>query len=123
MRSVSSSVVGVVGLRRGARPKLLAALAVALLCLSANAPAATAGDAQAGQTLARLWCSSCHIVDLSGHGPDTAPPFPSIARRKPEDRTWVRAWLVSPHPPMPNFNLSRQEIDDVVAYLDSLAPH
>jgi mono/diheme cytochrome c family protein len=34
----------------------------------------------------------------------------------------VRAWLADPHPPMPNFNLSRQQIDDIVAYLDSLTP-
>jgi hypothetical protein len=30
------------------------------------------------------------------------------------------AWLANPHPPMPNFNLSRTEIDWIVAYLASL---
>ncbi len=89
--------------------------------LAAAAPAFAAGNAQAGHTLAQVWCSSCHMVDLSGQGRDTAPPFPEIAKRKTADRAWLRAWLVSPHPPMPNFNLSRQQIDDIVAYLDSLS--
>ncbi|HEX7970589.1 MAG TPA: c-type cytochrome [Stellaceae bacterium] len=84
-------------------------------------PASAAGNAQAGHALAQVWCSSCHMVDTSGQGRDTAPPFADIAKRRTADRAWLRAWLISPHPPMPNFNLSRQEIDDIVAYLDSLA--
>jgi mono/diheme cytochrome c family protein len=80
-----------------------------------------AGDAEAGHKLAQLWCTSCHIVDAPAHGAgaDTAPPFPTIARQH-RDRAWIRAWLAAPHPPMPNLNLSRQQIDDVLAYLDSL---
>lgn len=60
------------------------------------------------------------MVDRSGQGSDAAPPFVAVARQN--TRGWVRAWLAAPHPPMPNFNLSRQQIDDIVAYLDSLAP-
>jgi mono/diheme cytochrome c family protein len=100
----------------------LAVLAVVALCLSPVSAAVAAGDAQAGHDLARLWCSACHMVERSGQGPDTAPPFASVARRSPEDRGWLRAWIAAPHPPMPNFNLSRQQIDDVIAYLDSLIP-
>lgn len=83
-------------------------------------PALAAGDAEAGHALARVWCSSCHLVDQSDQGRDTAPPFATIANRNPADRRWLRGWLIQPHPPMPNFNLSRQEIDNIVAYLDSL---
>jgi mono/diheme cytochrome c family protein len=101
------------------------ATASAVLVLNAAVaamPAQAAGDAEAGHALARQWCASCHVVDRSGgNGADTAPPFPEIARRSQQDRNWVRAWLVAPHPPMPNLTLSRQEIDDVVAYLDNLA--
>lgn len=83
-------------------------------------PAMAAGNAEAGHALARVWCSSCHLVDQSEQALDTAPPFATIANRNPADRRWLRGWLIQPHPPMPNFNLSRQEIDDIVAYLDSL---
>lgn len=84
------------------------------------ASAAAAGDAEAGHALARIWCSSCHIVDEAQQARDAAPPFASIAKRHGSDRAWLRAWLTAPHPPMPNFNLSRREIDDIVAYLESL---
>jgi mono/diheme cytochrome c family protein len=47
--------------------------------------------------------------------------LPTIAQQqKGKDPQWVKAWLQAPHPPMPNFNLSRQEIDDVAAYLAAL---
>jgi mono/diheme cytochrome c family protein len=96
----------------------LAAVVAPLLSLL-SLPVHAAGNAAAGHQLAKQWCNTCHVVEESGAGPDTAPPFPVIAQKR-KDRAWVRAWLVSPHPPMPNLNLTRQEIDDVVAYLDSL---
>jgi mono/diheme cytochrome c family protein len=108
MSNVSSSLVGVV--------------AAAVLSMWVVMPAAAAGDAQAGRNLAQRWCSGCHVVDQSGRGPDTAPPFPTIARQSQDDQGWLRAWLTAPHPPMPDLNLSRQQIDDVIAYLDSLTP-
>lgn len=98
---------------------MAAAIAAGMVPVGA---ARAAGDEEAGHALARQWCSSCHIVEEGGHGPDTAPPFAAIARRHAADRSWVRAWLNSPHPPMPNMNLTRQQIEDVAAYLNSLAP-
>ena len=95
-------------------------IVVVLLC-GGGLPAA-AGDAQSGHVLAQQWCTGCHIVDASNQGRDTAPPFATIAQRHAGDRGRVRACLNSSHPTMPNFNLSRQQIDDVIAYLDSLAP-
>ena len=32
----------------------------------------------------------------------------------------LRAFLVAPHPPMPNFNLPREQIEDLVAHIKSL---
>lgn len=85
-----------------------------------GAAASAAGNAEAGWQLARQWCSGCHVVDSTGRGTDVAPPFGTIAQQR-GNRQWVRAWLQSPHPAMPNLHLSRGEIDDIVAYLDSLA--
>jgi cytochrome c len=97
-----------------------AATFVAVGIVFGAAPARAAGDVVAGHTLAQVWCSSCHLVDQAGQGRDTAPPFATIANRSDADRRWLRGWLTEPHPPMPNFNLSRRQIDDIVAYLDSL---
>jgi cytochrome c len=65
-----------------------------------------------------LWWANCNVISDDGEGKDPAPPLPMVAREAPDH---LRAFLTGPHPPMPNFNLSRQEIDDVVAYLHSLA--
>jgi cytochrome c len=101
----------------------LLVVALALFGFSAAAPAIAAGDPHAGLTLAEVWCTSCHTVTENGGGRDTAPLFSTISRRNRADTAWVRAWLANPHPPMPNFNLSRQQIDDIVAYLESLNGH
>jgi mono/diheme cytochrome c family protein len=97
---------------------------VVLVILTGTAmamPARAAGSPEAGRFLAQLWCTRCHTVDAAGHGTDAAPPFLTIAERQRNDEKWIRAWLAAPHPPMSNLSLSRGEIDDIVAYLDSLS--
>jgi mono/diheme cytochrome c family protein len=93
--------------------------AVAAMALDATAAAAE-GDPARGLSLARSWCASCHQVEASGPAADAAPPFPSLANDPATTEGGVRAWLVDPHPPMPNPNLSRQEIEDIIAYLAGL---
>jgi mono/diheme cytochrome c family protein len=97
-------------------------LAAAGAMLAGTGGAAAAGDAAAGHALARQWCATCHVVDDQAKGPDTGPPFAAVAQGHGGDRSWVRAWLAAPHPPMSGIALTRQQIDDIVAYLDSLAP-
>ena len=98
--------------------RVLAAALLAILPVTAS-PVAAEGNAKTGALLARHWCGSCHGVG-SGIAADAAPPLESIAERPYEDR-WLRAWLADPHPPMPNFSLSRSEIEDIVAYLRALS--
>jgi len=81
--------------------------------------ACAAGDPGRGQALAQVWCVNCPVVGNSGK--DTAPPLAAIARRGDPAQREARAFLNAPHPPMPNFNLAGQQIDDIVAYLQSLA--
>jgi mono/diheme cytochrome c family protein len=97
----------------------LTIIAASVIAAAGFGPALAAGDAPSGHQLALQWCSSCHIVDRSEKGPDTAPPFLAIARKHKANDGWVRAWLSTSHPPMPNFNLSRVQIDNIVAYLES----
>jgi mono/diheme cytochrome c family protein len=78
------------------------------------------GNARTGGWLARAWCGSCHGT-ANTIASDAAPSLPVLARRSHEDESWLRAWLSNPHPPMPNLTLSRSEIDDIVAYLKTLA--
>ncbi len=83
--------------------------------------ASAAGDAESGHRLAQLWCSSCHLVDGASTGKDVAPPLADFAKRGAPGQLHARAFLAAPHPPMPNLNLARSQIDDIIAYLDSLA--
>jgi len=80
---------------------------------------AQAADAAEGHRIADRWCSSCHIA--GDRGTDAVPTLESIARNRGHDARWLRQWLSEPHPPMPNPNLTRAEIEDVVAYLESLS--
>ena len=107
---------------RGALAQRAVTALLALIAMTTTGLLAWAGgDRDAGSNLTRRWCSGCHVVDASGEGTDAAPSFQSIAQDRGEDQTWLRAWLVAPHPQMPDLNLSRDEIDDIVAYLSSLA--
>lgn len=90
------------------------------LLLPATAHAQASGDPQNGLRLARQWCTGCHVVEPAGRGGDSGPPFHEVANWPDRTPATMRAWLTNPHPPMPNLGLSRREIDDVIAYLDSL---
>jgi len=104
------------------RNLVLPVVASVLLFAGAFAGSAhAAGDAAQGHTLAKTWCSGCHAVEPGGVQRDApAPPFSIIAAHDDQRPERLRAFLTSPHPPMPNLNLSRSEIDDVIAYIQSL---
>lgn len=96
-----------------------AAMAVALIGLGAS-PVAAQGDSEAGRDLAERWCTSCHVVEPEGPGTDAAPPLPALMADGGRTADDLRAWLSDPHPPMPDLALTRQEIEDIVAYLERL---
>ncbi|MDH3663835.1 MAG: cytochrome c [Alphaproteobacteria bacterium] len=94
----------------------------AVIIASAAAFAASAADIRHGEMLAKQWCSNCHLIggDQTAGG-DAAPPFAAIAETAAERTDDLRAWLADPHPPMPNLNLTHYEIDDLLAYIESLS--
>jgi cytochrome c len=75
---------------------------------------------EAGRELARTWCTSCHVVDVEGEGTDAGPALPALLGDGQRTEDELRGWLAAPHPPMPDFALTRQEIENIVAYLQSL---
>lgn len=102
--------------RQGVRAALLAAA-----ILASGPPPAGAQTADDGRALAQRRCASCHLVDRdAGSGSDAAPPFRLMANDPAYTSSRLKGWLADPHPPMPNVNLTRREIDALVAHIRSL---
>ena len=98
----------------------VALLALAALLLAARPAAAQAvGDVRTGQRLAASWCSACHITgrDMPGPASDPAPSFVAIAAMPSTTAMSLRVFLQTPHRVMPDYNLTRRETDDLVAYI------
>jgi mono/diheme cytochrome c family protein len=108
------------------RPDRLIALllqaAVIVVFTAQQASAQTEGDPDAGRKLAQTWCENCHVVAPSQQrGTSTgAPAFTAIAAMKSTTFMGLQAFLQTPHARMPDLHLSRDEIDDVAAYILSL---
>jgi mono/diheme cytochrome c family protein len=92
-----------------------------ILAVTQVASAQAAGDPERGRALATRWCSSCHVATAEQISATTeAPTFESIAERSAEEIERLSIFLTSPHGPMPPLDLSRTEIDDLIAFIQSL---
>lgn len=79
---------------------------------------AYAADPSNGETLAKRWCTGCHVVSESQtKGTDIAPSFPAIASRPGFDEHKLAFFLLEPHPKMTNMALSRTDTGDLAAYI------
>ncbi len=97
----------------GRRHLILAASLAATPCLAA--------DPDQGETLARRWCTDCHLVAADQKAATTdAPTFAAIARRPDFDPAKIEFFLRDPHPKMPNMTLGRAESADIAAYIATL---
>lgn len=100
-----------------------------VLLLAAAAPERLHADTAAkevriglGRDLARLWCSHCHAVEAEGGEvvQPEVPAFTEIATLPGQTAEKIQAFLIDPHPPMPNLNLTRVETENLAAYILSL---
>jgi len=94
-----------------------------LVLIAGTASAQTLpGDPANGRALAQRDCAGCHLVSDRQNGPaaDGVPSFAAIARMPSTTELSLRAFMRTPHPPMPDLALSRQDMDDVVSYILSL---
>jgi mono/diheme cytochrome c family protein len=81
------------------------------------------GDVAAGRGFAETHCARCHAVGIEGDSPfREAPPFREfLAKWQPEYLAEAFAeGIVVGHPAMPAFELNTEEIDDLLAYLETL---
>lgn len=95
-----------------------AVLGIALV--TSVATPALAADPVRGGALAERWCTACHVVADDVPGGTLGPAFSGIVPLRGRDEASLKVWLAAPHEPMPDFNLSAREINDIVAYILSL---
>ena len=77
-----------------------------------------AADARKGEILVKRWCTTRHVVSADQQqGTTQAPPFSAVASRADFGETTVAYFLLTPHPRMPDMNLSRGEAADLAAYI------
>jgi mono/diheme cytochrome c family protein len=102
-------------------PSILLATFV-LIAPPAGASAQSAGDPDAGLQIAKTWCINCHVVtrDQAQGTSNGAPPFTAIAQTTAITPEALRTFLQTPHHRMPDLHLTRNEIDNVSAYIFSL---
>ncbi len=93
-----------------------------LLTLVAASPAFAASDMIEGKKIAKRWCAACHVIspEQQTQASVDVPSFCDIAQRKSGEQ--LKIFLIDPHPKMPDMSLTRQEIADIVAYIESLKP-
>lgn len=92
-------------------------IALALMLLI---PVQVLAGAAEGERLAQQWCANCHAIDGSGTSaslPQGPPGFRVVAGHL--DPAQLRAFLTHPHGQMPDLSLTRSEIDDLIAYIET----
>lgn len=115
-------------INRGYERSLIYASAFSLLGLMLAVPTASEAEnlpgpsVEKGQELAETFCSGCHItrVEQEGTAPVGPPTFSSIANKPGQTAEQIMGALVAPHPPMPDMHLTNSEMQDIIAYLETL---
>jgi mono/diheme cytochrome c family protein len=92
-----------------------------LAVLASASQVAQAADADNGLRLAERWCASCHVVSATqSKGADGVASFASIAQRADFSVEKLAFFLLNPHPVMPSMSLTRNEAQDIAAYIARL---
>lgn len=77
-----------------------------------------------GLEKAKLWCAHCHVVEPNSGtvAQSDVPSFTGIAARPDQTLEKTENGILDPHPPMPDLQLSRDQVRDLSLYIMSLRP-
>jgi cytochrome c len=82
-----------------------------------------APSAEVGLKLSETLCQTCHLISDAVPGKAVTvgiPSFRGIANKPGQTGKAIELVLIKPHLPMPDMKLTNAEIQDIIAYLDSL---
>jgi cytochrome c len=104
------------------RSSAMVAVPVAAFFLVAAAAQAQMPQVDRGRALAQANCARCHAIGRTGESSlPKAPPFRTLHRRYPvQNLAEAFAEGIRVAHPMPEFRLKPNQIDDLIAYLQSL---
>ncbi len=91
---------------------------------SAQTPLTDAERIANGLEKAKLWCAHCHVVEPNSGAvaQSDVPSFAGIAARPDQTLEKTENGILDPHPPMPDLQLSREQVRDLSLYIMSLRP-
>lgn len=91
-----------------------------LLASQFDARGAAAADANNGKRIAQMRCAPCHIV-IPNQRKEIAdsPPFEDIGRQNGLNAEMLAYLILAPHPRM-NLTFTREEVEDLAAYIATL---
>ena len=80
------------------------------------------GNIAQGHDLAKTTCAECHRVEKGQESPklSAVKSFQDVANNPARTELSLRVFLKTPHRKMPNLVLTEAEIDDIIAYIQSL---
>ena len=99
-----------------------------LLCAcSGEQDGAAAPDEQVrqGRQIALANCAGCHAIDAGSPSPHAeAPAFRTLSERYPVDslQEALAEGIVVGHPDMPEFSFDPDEVDALIAFMETLQP-
>jgi cytochrome c len=95
----------------------------AAMLASAGPAGAQSPAVQRGLTFVRVHCAQCHSIDtVSESTLKIAPPFRDLHLKYPIEslRRPLSEGIIANHPTMPQFRLEADQINDVIAFMQSL---
>ena len=98
-------------------------LALPLALLTVPTGDAHAADAASGGVLARQLCVNCHVVAPGEAGKQVTagiPSFKAVANKPGQTPEKIQDFILNPHPPMPQVQLTNIERANLAAYILSL---
>jgi cytochrome c len=96
--------------------------ALAVVTLTNTALAASSPERR-GKVFARTHCARCHSIDRTGQSPfQPAPPFRTLHLRYPIETLSeaLAEGIATGHPAMPEFELTPDQIRDLLSFLKTL---
>lgn len=101
---------------------VLVLLALAGLGVTMSHPVNAAGNALRGEQIAEEWCAACHKIAPAALRFDKSRPasFQEIADTPGMGEMALRVFFQTPHKQMPNFSITGDVRDDLIAYITGL---